>query len=47
MATVPRGWQLGAVVVTLGVALPGVCGDVLIVLHVVAELGRIVVALPY
>jgi hypothetical protein len=47
MATVSRGWRLGAIAVTFGVALPVVCGDLLVVLHVVVALGEIVVALPY
>ena len=41
MTTVSRAWQLAGTVVTLGVALPVICGDVLVASQVIAALGHI------
>jgi hypothetical protein len=46
MTTVSRAWQLLAAAVTLGVALPVICGDVLAASYAVAALGRVAGALP-
>jgi hypothetical protein len=46
MIRVSRALQLAGAAVTLGVAVPVICGDVVVASHVIAALGRIASALP-
>jgi len=46
MTRVSRSWQWAATVVTLGAAIPVLCGDALLAWHGATTLGLMAVILP-
>jgi hypothetical protein len=45
LTTVSRAWRVAAAAVTIGVALPIICGDALVASHAITALARIASAL--